>query len=170
MDLTTLPTFASQDTVHVVVESPRGSALKLKYEPRWQTMSVSRPLPQGLTFPFDWGFLPSTRGADGDPVDAFVMWDVAGYPGVVMPCRVLGVLRVEQNATNFDASRRIRNDRIIVIPLAAKRESDWKTVHDIPDRIRQECEQFTIASTVLEGKSVTILGWGEAPEALRLLV
>jgi inorganic pyrophosphatase len=170
MDLAALPTFASPDTIHVVVESPRGTALKLKYESRWQAMSVSRPLPQGMTFPFDWGFIPSTRADDGDPIDAFVMWDIASYPGVVVPCRVLGVLRIEQNATNFDASRRIRNDRILVLPLAAKRESDWNTVADIPDRIRQECEQFTIASTVLEGKNVTILGWGDAAEALALLV
>ena len=169
MDLATLPTFVSPDIVHVVVESPRGSTLKLKYESRWQTMSVSRPLPQGLAFPFDWGFIPSTHGEDGDPIDAFVMWDVPAYPGVVIPCRVLGVLHVEQNATNFDSSTRISNDRILVLPVAARRESAWRTVSDIPRRIREECEQFTIAAAALEGKDVAVRGWGESGEALALL-
>jgi inorganic pyrophosphatase len=52
----------------------------------WEAMGISRPLPVGLTFPFDWGFVPSTRGPDGDPVDAFVMWDVASFPAIVLEC------------------------------------------------------------------------------------
>ena len=93
----TIPTFSEPGVFHVVVESPRGSALKLKYEPRWNAMTVSRPLILGVTFPFDWGFVPSTTGADGDPLDALVFWDVSSYPGVVLPCRAIGVLQVEQN-------------------------------------------------------------------------
>ena len=64
MDLNRIPALDG-DTVHVVVESPRGSALKLKYEEAWQAMSVSRPLPAGVVYPFDWGFVPSTLAPDG---------------------------------------------------------------------------------------------------------
>ena len=60
MNLAAIPTFANDDIFHVIVEAPRGSTLKLKYEPRWEAMSVSRPLPAGVSFPFDWGFVPST--------------------------------------------------------------------------------------------------------------
>ena len=87
MNLLTIPTFSAADIFHVVVESPRGSAVKLKYDPRWNVMAVSRPLILGVTFPFDWGFVPSTKGPDDDPVDALVLWDVSSYPGVVLPCR-----------------------------------------------------------------------------------
>jgi inorganic pyrophosphatase len=169
VNLLTIPTFAARDTIHVVVESPRGSHLKLKYDPRWETMGISRPLPVGLVFPFDWGFVPSTRGPDGDPVDAFVMWDVASFPGVMLECRPLGLLRVEQNAVNFDRSRRVRNDRILALPTTARRESGWSNVDDIPERIRDECVQFTIAAVALEGKDVTVLGWSEASDAVTLL-
>jgi len=169
MNLSTIPTSAGDDLFHVVVESPRGSTLKLKYEPRWETMSVSRPLPAGLAFPFDWGFVPSTCGPDGDPIDAFVMWDVPAFPGVVLPCRLLGVLRIEQNAANFDRSTRIRNDRILALPAAARRESHWISVHDIPRRMLEECVQFTIAAAALEGKDVAVLGWGEAADAVALI-
>jgi len=98
MDLLAVPAFADDDTFHVVVESPKGSNLKLKYDARLGAMGISRPLPAGLVFPFDWGFVPSTQAADGDPLDAFVMWDVASFPGVIVPCRAVGVLKIEQNA------------------------------------------------------------------------
>jgi inorganic pyrophosphatase len=170
MNLAEIPAFASDDVYHVVIEAPRGSMLKLKYEPRWEAMSISRPLPLGVTFPFDWGFVPSTLAPDGDPLDALVMWDVPSYPGVVVPCRAIGVLQVEQNKTKGDTSQRVRNDRVLSMPVDARREQQTLTnVNDLPDRVRQELETFTIASTALEGKDVRIVGWGDAATALALV-
>ena len=97
MNLASTPAFAGDDIFHVIVEAPRGSTLKLKYEPKWEAMSVSRPLPLGVVFPYDWGFVPSTKAADGDPLDALLLWDVASYPGVIVKCRAIAVLQVEQN-------------------------------------------------------------------------
>ena len=169
MNLASIPAFAGDDIFHVVVESPRGATLKLKYEPQWNVMSVSRPLSIGLTFPFDWGFVPSTRAADGDPLDAMLLWDVASYPGVVVPCRAIGVMHVEQNRTNHDPSERIRNDRILSIPVEARREHRVSNVAALPVRMRQELEQFTLAATALEGKDVRVVGWGDAAAALKLV-
>jgi inorganic pyrophosphatase len=169
MDLLKLPAFASAETFHVVIESPKGSGLKLKYLPRWETMGISRPLPIGLVFPFDWGFVPSTRGPDGDPVDAFVMWDVSAFPGVVVICRPLGVLRIEQNASNFDRSRRVRNDRILALPVEARREAAWRTCADLPERVRDECVQFAVGAAMLDGKDLTVLGWGDPDDAVALI-
>ena len=70
-----LPTRADGDCVNVIVESPRGSRLKFDFEPKLGTFTVGRPLPLGMSYPFDWGFIPSTRGADGDPVDAMILID-----------------------------------------------------------------------------------------------
>jgi inorganic pyrophosphatase len=169
MDLSSIPTFASDDVFHVVVEAPRGSALKLKYEPKWEAVSVSRPLPLGMTYPFDWGFVPSTRGPDGDPVDAMLLWDVASFPGVVVPCRAVGVLHVEQNRARDNPSERIRNDRILSIPSEARREHSIMDVSALPVRVRRELEQFAVAATALEGKDVRIVGWGDAEAALKLV-
>ena len=169
MNLLTIPTFLDENTFHVVVESPRGSNVKLKYEPRWECMSVSRPLTLGLTFPFDWGFVPSTKAADGDPIDTFVVWDVGVFPGVVLPCRSLGVLRLEQNRSNFDRSIRVRNDRILALPTVARRQGEARALSDIPQRIREEYVQFTIAAAALEGKDVEFLGWGDASEGMAVL-
>jgi inorganic pyrophosphatase len=169
MNLQSLPPFAEQNIFHVVIESPRGSTLKLKYRSECEAMGISRPLPAGLVFPFESGFVPSTRNADGDPVDAFVVWDVSSFPGVVLTCRALGVLRVEQNAVNFDASRRIRNDRVIALPIETRREADWQTLDDVPERIRQEWIQFTVAAGALDGKDATAVGWGGPDDALSLI-
>jgi inorganic pyrophosphatase len=169
MNLLKIPTFASRDVFHVVVESPKGATLKLKYDPHLEAMSVSRPLPVGLTFPFDWGFVPSTRGPDGDPIDAFAMWDVPAFPGVVLPCRALGVLQIEQNAVNFERSRRVRNDRVLALPVAARRESHWKSLDDIPQRVRDECVQFVLTAASLEGKEPAVLGWGKVDDLSTLL-
>jgi inorganic pyrophosphatase len=169
MNLAAIPAFAAEQVFHVVVEAPRGSVLKLKYEPRWEAMSVSRPLPLGVSYPFDWGFIPSTRAADGDPLDAMLFWDVTSYPGVVVPSRAIGVLQVEQNRTNYDSSERVRNDRILSVPLQTRREHTISDVGALPSRIRQELEQFAIASATLEGKDVRIIGWGDADAALQLV-
>jgi inorganic pyrophosphatase len=169
MNVLTIPAFASAAVFHVVVESPRGSTVKLKYQPDWETMSVSRPLVLGMTFPYDWGFVPSTHGSDGDAVDAIVLWDVASFPGVVLPCRALAVMQVEQNRTNHDPSVRIRNDRIVAVPEAARRERRAAALTPIAPRVREELEYFAVAATALEGKDVRILGWGDEKAALHLI-
>jgi inorganic pyrophosphatase len=169
MNLATISAFSGDDLLHVVVEAPRGSSLKLKYDPKREAMSISRPLPVGVTFPFDWGFVPSTKGADGDPLDAMLLWDVASYPGVVVTCRAIGVLYVEQNRKSGDPSKRIHNDRILAIPVEARREHMLTDVDALPARVRQELEQFTRAATALEGKDVRVVGWGHAADALKLV-
>ena len=169
MNLAAIPTFAGDDRFHVVVEAPRGSTLKMKYEPRWAAMSISRPLPLGVAYPYDWGFVPSTRADDGDPMDALVLWDATSYPGVVLECRAIGVMEVEQNRANHDSSTRIRNDRVLALPVQARRERSLRDIEDIPERVRQELEQFAMAATALEGKDIRVIGWSAASSALALL-
>jgi inorganic pyrophosphatase len=166
-NLQQLETFARDDEFHVVVESPRGSAVKLKYSPALGALSISRPLPLGVVYPCDWGFVPSTAGPDGDPIDVAVWWDVATYPGVVLPCRALALVRVEQNAA--DGSGRIRNDRIIALPSAARREAGRDAAAVLPARVRDEFAHFFVAVTALERKDPRILGWDGPEAALALL-
>jgi inorganic pyrophosphatase len=169
MDLASIPTFTTIDTFHVVIETPRGSTLKVKYDSRWQAMTVVRPLPLGVIYPYDWGFVPSTLAPDGDPLDAMVLWDVAAPPGLIVECRAIAVLQVEQNRTRDDRSQRIRNDRVMAIPVEARREREIDDFAAISARVRQELEQFALAATALEGKDLQILEWGDAATALELV-
>ena len=169
MNLAAVPAFASDETFNVVVECPRGSNLKLKYVEEWQTMTVSRPLASGLAFPFDWGFIPSTEMPDGDPLDAMLVWDVTSYPGVVVECRAIGVLQVAQNLRNHERSARVRNDRVLAVPMQTPRQGHLHSYHDLGERMLREYEQFAIASTALEGKDVEIIGWAGARTAIQLI-
>ncbi|ATB45294.1 inorganic diphosphatase [Corallococcus macrosporus] len=159
-DLTRLPLRGEAGAFHVIVESPRGSTLKLKYDTALKAFSLSRPLPRGLSYPFDWGFIPSTQGPDGDPLDAMVYWDDASFPGVVLPCRALGVLQVEQNAGD---GGRERNDRILAVPVTPSRAGHLTDYQQLPRREREELEHFFLAAVRFEDKGARILGW-EGPE------
>jgi inorganic pyrophosphatase len=167
MPLHRLPAFVGGTTFRVVVESPRGSTVKLKFDPAVGAMTLSRPLTYGLRYPFDWGFVPGTRAADGDPLDAMLAWDTETYPGVVIPCRALGVVKVDQKSAR--TGRRERNDRVVALPIPSPRFDHLRTAGDLPARIRREIETFFVAVTALERKHVRILGWGGPEAALSLI-
>jgi inorganic pyrophosphatase len=167
VNLERLPTFVDAEVFHVVVESPRGSAVKLKYAGRFEAFTISRPLPIGLTYPFDWGFVPSTKADDGDPVDAAIVWDVATFPGVVIPCRALALIKVEQNRAG--TRQRARNDRILAVPVDSRRDKTLESWKQLGDRRRAELELFFLTAAALEGKDPQILGWDDPAAALQLL-
>jgi inorganic pyrophosphatase len=157
-DLLRLPARTADGALHVVVETPAGGRVKLKWSPDLGTFVVSRPLALGVAYPYDWGFVPGTRAPDGDPVDVLVLSDVGTFPGVVVCCRPLAVLQVEQNAK---AGGRERNDRIVAEPVSARRPT-----MSLSDRVRQELEAYFEAATFGENKGLRILGWGDAVAAV----
>lgn len=167
MKLDRLPPRDKKGNLHVVVESPRGSRVKLAYDPELGCVTLSRPLPLGVVYPFDWGFVPGTRAADGDPVDALVLLDVPTFPGVVIACEPIGVLQVEQNKKS--GSGRERNDRLLVVPVKAPRFDGLRDARELPDRAREEIEAFFRTAVLFEDKDLTLLGWGGPDEAERLV-
>lgn len=150
----------------MVVETPRGSGIKFAYDASSGTFVWSRPLVGGLTFPHDFGFLPQTLGDDGDALDAMLLTDLGSHPGVVVPSRVLGVLRVEQFREGQPTKR---NDRIMLMPLNEHRSEHIREVDDLPKRIREEIEAFFQASLLLTGKKIEFRGWAPASEAHALI-
>src|SRR4051812_11882412 len=99
-------------TVTVVVETPKGSAQKYTYDPEKRWFELSKIMPAGMVFPFDFGFIPDTKGEDGDPLDIIVISELTSFPGCVMRCRVIGA--IEANQTEEDKT--VRNDRFLAIP------------------------------------------------------
>src|SRR5439155_1187808 len=94
-----------------------------------------------------WGFLPGTRGDDGDPLDVFVLTDAPTFPGVVIECRLVGVLRLEENGKK----RRERNDRLIAVPLADPRVADGcEDVADLPERLGATMERLGIVLSPID--------------------
>jgi inorganic pyrophosphatase len=104
-----LPTWADDEHVYAVIETPRGSTCKLDLDPKLGVFTLAKPLMTGLSYPYDWGFIPSTRAEDGDPLDVLVIHDAQTYPGVVLRCRPVGILELEQKSQG----EKERNDRVL---------------------------------------------------------
>src|SRR6516162_8368503 len=133
-----LPTWADKQHVYAVVETPRGSRAKLEFDPKLRTFTLAKPLLVGLTYPYDWGFIPSTKADDGDPMDVLVIHDSATYPGLVLACRPIGVLEVEQ----LNHGTKERNDRLFVVPDRSPFEGDLLDIRRLPKRAIGELEKF----------------------------
>ncbi len=165
MDLTKLPARDRDGNIHFVVESPRGSGLKLKYEAELGVFVLARTLALGVTYPFDWGFIPGTLAPDGDPLDAMVITDTLSYPGILLACAPIGVVRLEQDGKEG----RERNDRVIAVPVKASRFDGTRDQHDLSERMREEIQQFFLTVVFFADKNAKLLGWGDRAEALALI-
>ena len=152
--------------LRVVVEVPKGGRAKLKWDPALGVFAASRYLPAGLSYPFDWGFVPSTKADDGDPLDALILADVPTWPGVVIPCEPLGVLRLEQDNKK---GRRERNDRLIVRPLGALRLGDARDVREMPRALLDELEKFFLDAVFFTPKNAKARGWSGRTAADKLV-
>jgi len=161
-----LPAFSDYGDLHVVVETPRGSRAKLDYDPKLKTFTLSKSLLAGLTYPYDWGFIPATAAEDGDPLDVMVIHEAAAFPGLVLACNAIGVLQVEQRSKGKKPKR---NDRIFAVPRASHAEKDLTDVRDLTAAMREELEKFFIATDELEEKQLKILDWKGPKAALKTI-
>jgi inorganic pyrophosphatase len=158
-----LPT-TTKGLIRVVVETPRGAASKLAYDPGTQVFEYSRPLPIGTVYPYDWGFVPSTIGEDGDPLDGLVIHQAATAPGVVIKCDLLGALSVKQKD---EGGKTLRNDRYVFCPHKEDAPDEPVAADHVPDHLRREIEQFFLTSVLGTGKKIKFKGWRDAAEARR---
>jgi inorganic pyrophosphatase len=171
--LSQLPPSPGAGLVHVVVESPRGATSKIKYDEDLEMFTVSRPLPLGLSYPHDWGFVPGTRAEDGDPLDALVLSEGTTFPGMVLRARPIAVVKLEQDPKPSGGPRkreqaRERNDRLVAVLDNAPR-TEYQQPRDLPDRVREEIEHFFVDVTFFEHKHARVLGW-DGPRAALALV
>ena len=167
MDFSRVPTFAGDGSFHVVVESPRGATVKLKFDPVLHAFAWGRPLTSGLSYPFDWGFIAGYHASDGDPLDAMVLWEGSTYPGVIIACRALGLVMVEQDKK--EGSGRERNDRIISVPSVAPRWEDRQDLTELSPRSLDELAAFFLQVTLFENKRAVVLGFDGVAAARSLI-
>ncbi len=165
--LETLPTRDDEGAWLAVIEASQGTRHKLKYTPEWNAFVLSGVLPVGLAFPYDFGFLPSTLGDDGDPLDVLVLADEAMPPGAVVPCRVVGVIEAEQH--DRDAKEPKRNDRLLAVALKSHRHGDCRRLKDLPTNVLDEIEQFFVAFNASKGGSFRPLARRGVDAATRLV-
>jgi inorganic pyrophosphatase len=154
------PAFDAASCIHVTVESPKGSQVKLKYSTELRAFTVQRELPSGLHYPYDWGYVVGTSGEDGDPVDAMVLHDAATYPGVVIRCKPAGLVVVKERKNG----KLIDNSRIIATPCWPTREARSPVSVEIPTLVRRQLESFFLHAVEFADKRVERIAW-QGPRA-----
>jgi inorganic pyrophosphatase len=135
--------------VNAIIETPKGSRTKFKYDEELGLFMFDKALPIGQSFPFDFGFLPSTKGDDGDPIDILVLTEEPTFVGCLVHAKLLGVIEAEQTENGETE----RNDRLIAIPLEAK---SGKPSEGAIDRLEpglvRKISKFFVAYNELQGK------------------
>ncbi len=114
-----------------------------------------------MNYPFNYGFIPNTLADDGDPVDVLVLSSKPVVPGVVIACRPIGMLEMEDEAG-------IDNKIVAVsMPKVDNKFKDYNDVSDIPQKTRDELKYFFENYKKGEpGKWVKIKDWKGKQEAL----
>lgn len=149
--------------LRVVVAAPRGSNVKLIYEPKLKGFVASRSLPLGLTYPFA-RFIPGTEGGDGDPVDVIALHDGATYLGFILPCKAVGMVEIDET----EHGRSQSNNRVIAMPLwNNKLEELEQARQQLPKRVREELAQFFLDSAFFTGKEPKLKGWSDGKAVTR---
>jgi inorganic pyrophosphatase len=151
--------------LRVVIETPKGSRNKFAFDPKQHIFELKKVLPSGMAFPYDFGFVPSTKADDGDPVDVLVLMDEPAFPGCVLTCRPIGVIEGEQG----EKKKKERNDRIIAVEQDAHSWSDVKTIDDLDKKFGRELEEFFVNYHRLSGQKYRVLGL-KGPDQARKLV
>ena len=153
-------------TIEVVIESPRATQAKYKYDPKQKLFKLKRLLPLGMVFPYDFGFIPSTIGEDGDPLDALVLSEFGSFTGAHLTCRIIGALKAVQGK---EGKKAVRNDRYFLVPQGSITYSIIESIDQLGKEHNKQIEEFFINYNKVDGKVFSCLGIIDPEKACRLI-
>jgi inorganic pyrophosphatase len=152
--------------IHAVIEIPLGGApVKYELDKRSGALRVDRFLHTAMFYPGNYGFIPHTLSADGDPCDVLVVTQVQVVPGAIVRCRPVGALLMEDEAG--------RDEKIIAVPVDALAPfyADIRSYRDLPPIMCEQIAHFFQHYKDLEkGKWVTIVKWLDVKGAEKLVL
>jgi inorganic pyrophosphatase len=160
LDLVT-PGKDAPEFFNVIIEIPM-NADPIKYEVDKETgaIFVDRFMGTSMHYPCNYGYVPRTVAGDGDPVDVLVITPFPLIPGVVVRCRALGLLEMEDEKGQDAKVLAVPDDKILPI------YSHWKSRTDInPMRLHQIQHFFEHYKDLEPGKWVKVKGWGDVADA-----
>jgi inorganic pyrophosphatase len=154
-----------KEVIQVIIETPKGSRNKYAFDQEARVFGLKKVLPAGMTFPYDFGFVPSTLGDDGDPVDVLVLMDEPAFAGCLLKCRIVGIIQATQGAK----SEKERNDRIIAIEQDNHSLASIQHVDDLGKQFARELEEFFVNYHALSGEKYRILALKGPREARKCI-
>lgn len=153
-----LPYGESPQQINVFIEMPKGSKNKYELDKDTGLITLDRVFYSAYAYPMDYGMVPQTHWHDGDPLDALVMNSTDPYyPGVVVPCRPIAVVRMVDNGE--------KDEKLICVPVDDPRMAEFNDKGDIAPHVLKELVDFFENYKNLEGKKVTIEGIDGRAEA-----
>jgi inorganic pyrophosphatase len=129
----------TNDTHTVIIETPRNSRNKYKFEEKTGRFKLSKVMPEGMMFPYDFGFIPDTRAEDGDPLDVLVLNDEPMFPGCEVECRLIGVIEALQKESGEEEHR---NDRLIAVAVGSVRYANVRDLSELESGVLHQIEAF----------------------------
>jgi inorganic pyrophosphatase len=157
--------FDEDNNLNVIIETPMGCRNKYSYDPGLRLFQLKKALPVGMVFPFDFGFVPSTVGGDGDPLDVLVITEEAAFPGCLIHAHLLGVVEAEQKTKRETE----RNDRLVAAAMLGAGFSE-EELPQLDATMMKQIEQFFVSYSRLEGKEFKVLSQGGPKKARKLVL
>jgi len=166
-DLTTLPhqLDPKKGTCRAIIETPKGCRNKFDYDPESNLFMLGGLLPEGMMFPFDFGFIPSTLGDDGDPLDILVLMDAPAHVGCLIEVRLVGVISAEQ----IEDGAKETNDRLLGVAIHSYDHENIETIDDVSKTLLSQLEEFFVSYNKQRGKKFKITGTGGPKKAIKFL-
>jgi inorganic pyrophosphatase len=162
------PKIRSEDDrikLRVVVETPRGSRHKFALDAEIGALTLKQTLASGLSWPYDYGFIPSTKGKDGDPLDVIVLMDEPTFSGCVLPVDLLGVIGLAEDG--------VENNRFVAVLSPSDETSlstdGYRELSDLPPKLLAEIRNFLCQYSEEKGHKIELTGDQNKAEALALI-
>lgn len=158
-------TSSQQSWIHVVVDTPAHSRHKYKFDHGIGYFKVSHSLPNGIAFPYDFGFIPGTMAEDGDELDIVLIGEQPTFSGCVQTAKLIGAI----TATQKDGNSTIRNDRLLAVPANRMTPPTIESIKQLDARVVSELEKFFIEYNAQHQREFKPEGQVDAKEAEALV-
>jgi inorganic pyrophosphatase len=129
------------ENLNVVIDTPKGCRNKYAFDFDINAYKLKTVLPHGAVFPFDFGSIPGTVAADGDPLDVLVLMDEAAFVGCLVKARLLGVIEAEQT----EDGKTERNDRLIAVAAESHTHASLTSLRKMDSTLIREIEHFFVS-------------------------
>ncbi|GKH60737.1 inorganic pyrophosphatase [Campylobacter ureolyticus] len=164
MDISKIKIGSNPDKINAVIEIPYGSNVKYEVDKNSGAVVVDRVLYSAVFYPANYGFVPNTLADDGDPADILVINEYPLQAGSVIPCRLIGVLVMEDEAG--------MDEKLLAVPVGKidPRFDDIKSIDDLPKATLNRIKNFFETYKLLEpNKWVKVKGFKDLKTATEIL-
>ena len=151
---------------NVIIETPKGRRNKFDYDDKRRLFKLAGLLPEGMSFPFDFGFIPSTLADDGDPLDVMVLLDEPADVGCLVEVRIIGVIE----AVQIEKGKRTVNNRLLGVAIHSYSHEDVDNIDQLNTSLLDQVEQFFVAYNKGRGKTFKVKGQHGPKRAAELIV